>query len=176
MAFSRINMGRPEYCRNPAAQSNKNAAITFDYKLPKQSFNLYHSATQHIKPEKRIPMAFYVFVTFLIQTAVFVYFSVDRILSKTDIPKEETPHDLLSDHENTETTQKNIQTVSVSQVNDPIPQQQQTATKLLPTILSEIYDWDRVAACLNSEQIGLCLLRSISRTANDSKRKLSACN
>ncbi|SFK31451.1 zona occludens toxin [Nitrosomonas aestuarii] len=158
----------PEYCRNPAAQSNKNAAITFNYKLPKQSFNLYHSATQHIKPEKRIPMAFYVFVTFLILTAVFVYFSVDRILSKTDAPKEETPHEFLSDNENTEITQENLQTVSVSQENQSIPQQQiseqQTTAKILPTILSEIYDWDRVAACLNSEQLGcVCYGRSAER-------------
>ncbi|SFL28462.1 hypothetical protein SAMN05216302_105315 [Nitrosomonas aestuarii] len=70
-------------------------------------------------------MAFYVFVTFLILTAVFVYFSVDRILSKTDTPKDETPPEFLSTNENTEITQENIQTVSVSLVNDPIPQQQQ---------------------------------------------------
>lgn len=105
----------PEYCRNPAAQTNKNAAITFSYKLPKQSFNLYHSATQHIKPEKRTPMAFYVFVSFLILTAVFIYFSVDRVLSKTSTPKEESQHELFSDNQTATPDQANIQTVSNSE-------------------------------------------------------------
>ena len=68
-----------EYCRNPAAQTNKNSAITFNYSLPKDSFKLYHSATQHIKPQKRIPMAFYVFAGFLILTAIFGYSSFNRI-------------------------------------------------------------------------------------------------
>ncbi len=71
-----------EYCRNPAAQSNKDAAITFSYKLPKDSFQLYHSATQHVKPVKRVPMAFYVFVIALVLTIVFIYYSASRVINK----------------------------------------------------------------------------------------------
>ncbi|MCB0530522.1 MAG: hypothetical protein KDC65_18725, partial [Saprospiraceae bacterium] len=70
---------------------------------------------QHIKPEKRTPMAFYVFVSFLILTAVFIYFSVDRVLSKTSTPKEESQHELFSDNQTATPDQANIQTVSNSE-------------------------------------------------------------
>lgn len=154
----------PEYCRNPAAQSNKNAAITFSYKLPKQSFNLYHSATQHVKPEKRTPMAFYIFVTFLTLTGVFIYYSVERILSKTST-QEEPANEILSDHPITTPDQTNIQTVSNSPENDQKPQtetvEQQPTGKLLPTLLNEIYDWNRISACLDSKHFG-CVCYGLS--------------
>lgn len=147
----------PEYCRNPAAQTNKNAAISFNYKLPKQSFNLYHSATQHVKPEKSTPMAFYVFVTFLIITAVFIYFSVDRILGKTSTPTEEPAHELFTDQQILETNQTHLHTVSNSEEAQP-QQQPQTIdhqpVKLLPTILSNEYDWEKIGACITGANYG----------------------
>jgi len=51
-----------KFIRSPSTESARRNAVVFNYKLPKESFELYHSATQHVKPKKNAPMAFFVFV------------------------------------------------------------------------------------------------------------------
>ncbi|MCP5246653.1 MAG: hypothetical protein H6937_12185 [Burkholderiales bacterium] len=107
-------------------------------------------------------MAFYVFVTFLMLTAITIYFSVDRILGKTTA--EDPQHELFSDNQPATTDQTNIQTVSNSEQGIQVSQshtsqqsetvQQQTTAKLLPTILSPQYDWNNISACLDSKAYG----------------------
>ena len=74
----------PEFTRSPSTESARRNAVVFNYKLPKESFELYHSATQHVKPQKRAPMAFCVFcVALLISTLIFSYYSVQRVTEKS---------------------------------------------------------------------------------------------
>ncbi len=155
----------PEYCRNPAAASNKNVAVVTGYTIPKQSFNLYHSATQHIKPSKRVPMGFYIFVLVLVITPILGYQAYERIISKTQVNEDE----YLSSNKIDQVDQENIAYVSTQSESQASEKSQQinVATEIyreLPTIVSTKYDWDRISACLDSKQFGcVCYGQSAER-------------
>jgi len=68
----------------PSTKTSKDTAVTFNYKLPKESFALYHSATQHVKAKKRAPMTFYIFLVAILLTIAFAYFGVQRVVAKTN--------------------------------------------------------------------------------------------
>lgn len=149
-----------EYCRNPSAKSNKDAAITFNYKLPKESFQLYHSATQHVKPIKRVPMSFYVFTFAIILTIAFGYYASTKVLSKTQkeddspIPSataaETVPEKVVKEEKGTQ--QENI--VKVSQ---PVPAYFDTQ------LLTASIDWSKISACLSNKSGCVCYGLSAER-------------
>lgn len=133
-----------EYCRSPSTKTSKDTAVTFNYKLPKESFSLYHSATQHVQAKKRAPMTFYIFLVAVLLTIVFAYFGVQRVMAKTapDVEvlaaEEVKPESLV-----TETHQ------SVKPV-----QQQQPRNLFDVQLLTHDIDWSIVQACLMSPKLG----------------------
>ena len=128
-----------EYCRTPSTKTSKDSAITFNYKLPKESFQLYHSATQHVKPTKRAPMAFFVFTLALALTVVFGFFGYQRVIAKS-APVEET---ILSE------TKPEIIPVAQSEPIKPI----EILKPLFNTqLLTADIDWSEVTVCLQSEK------------------------
>lgn len=143
-----------EYCRSPSAESSKNSAITFNYTLPKESFELYHSATEHIKPQKRAPMAFFVFVVALLCTVAFGAYAFQRVLSKTETPASE----INSEAENEEITAlpEKIPSPVVSQPVHVVPKETFN-TQLLTTSI----DWSTVSACLSNAR-GECACYGLS--------------
>lgn len=158
----------PEYCRNPSASSNKQNAIDFKYKLPTESFKLYHSATEHIKPKKRIPKAFYVFFISLILTAIFIFYSFSNVIGKT---QHESQSDIAIGND-AEMAQPNATTNNTQQT---IQHQENTAYEEItleeithdpyPTVVSKLYDWSRIAACLFSASSCVCYGYSGERLA-----------
>lgn len=136
----------PEYCKSPSAVSNKNVAVVSTYTLPKQSFKLYHSATEHIKPEKRIPMGFFIFVISLIAVPVMAYQAFDRIYSKAD--------ETIVSQDEQETEPQSTPEKLTSTETQPAELTQQVIIPTLPSLLSANYDWQNIAACLSSENIG----------------------
>ena len=139
----------PEYCRSPSTKTSKDTAVTFNYKLPAESFALYHSATQHIKTSKRIPRAFYIFVITLILTAVFAYYGYDRVMAKT---KPQSAEILFSqDVEGEKITADSAQPVQpAANVQIATPMRVFTDVQLL----TQDIDWSLVSACLTSPNLG----------------------
>lgn len=135
----------PEYCRNPSAKTNKDSAITFSYKLPKESFKLYHSATAHIKPKKSIPISFFVFLIGIIATSILGYFGTQRVLAKSST--EETTLAMVEPQ-----LEKIIDPspVSVSPVNNGESKPQYRELSMLSTDI----EWSQVSACLSSQNNG----------------------
>ena len=131
-----------EYCRSPSTKTSKDTAVTFNYKLPKESFALYHSATQHVQAKKRAPMTFYIFLVAIILTIVFAYFGVQRVVAKTN-PDTEI---LLTDEKPIE------QPVTVT----PQPVQPVESPRNLfdVQLLTHDIDWSIVSACLASPKLG----------------------
>lgn len=145
-----------EYCRNPNAKNNRDAAITFSYKLPKESFGLYHSATQHVKPVKRAPMAFFVFVLGLMATSAFAYFGYDRIINKAETAKANIQQELPAGAPvelpvNLPTEKPVIQVAEVK--NDPFDMR----------LLNPNIKWESVTSCLKSTNTCVCYGKSAER-------------
>ncbi|MDO8335722.1 MAG: zonular occludens toxin domain-containing protein [Candidatus Saccharibacteria bacterium] len=138
-----------EYCRTPSTKTSKDSAITFNYKLPKESFALYHSATQHVKPKKRAPMAFFVFALALVLTLIFGYLGVQRVTAKTA-----TENEIILSETVPETTTEKVQPVATV---TPQPK-----TPLFNTqLLTDEIDWSTVSACLSSKDNG-CVCYGLS--------------
>ena len=131
-----------EYCRSPSTKTSKDTAVTFNYKLPKESFALYHSATQHVKAKKRAPMTFYVFLVAILLTIAFAYFSVQRVVAKTN-PE---PEIILSDEKPIE------QPVTVTP--QPVEPVQLQRNLFDVQLLTHDIDWSMVSACLASPKLG----------------------
>lgn len=127
-----------EYCRTPSTKTSKDSAITFNYKLPKESFQLYHSATQHVKPQKRAPMAFFVFVLALILTIVFGYFGVNRVMSKSAPVESNNSDELISEE---------TPVIEAPKTTTPVIQE---LPKFDTQILTKDINWDDVTACLQN--------------------------
>ncbi len=124
-----------EYCRSPSTKTSKDTAITFNYKLPKESFALYHSATQHVQAKKRAPMTFYIFLVAILLTIVFAYFGIQRVVAKTN-PDTEI---ILSD--------------------EPVKEQPVKPVELQRNLfdvqlLTHDIGWSLVSACLASPKLG----------------------
>ncbi len=145
----------PEYQRNPAAQTNKNVAVISNYKLPTESFDLYHSSSQHIKPKKKIPIGFYLFVLILLALPVLIYLAYDRVISKTKQPNDvEQINELSQTNRNYDGSQTN------ENVSSPVIH----VTDNYPTLLTKSIDWERVGSCLSSEVRGcICYGKSGER-------------
>ncbi|MDP3662064.1 MAG: zonular occludens toxin domain-containing protein [Nitrosomonas sp.] len=131
-----------EYCRSPSTKTSKDTAVTFNYKLPKESFALYHSATQHVKAKKRAPMTFYIFLVAILLTIVFAYFGVQRVVAKTN----PDPEIILSDEKPIE------QPVAVTP--QPVEPVQLQRNLFDVQLLTHDIDWSIVSACLASPKLG----------------------
>ena len=131
-----------EYCRSPSTKTSKDTAITFNYKLPKESFSLYHSATQHVQAKKRAPMTFYIFLVAILLTIVFAYFGVQRVVAKTN-PDTEI---ILFDE-----PVKEQPVIASPQPVKPVELQRNLFDVQL---LTHDIDWSMVSACLASPKLG----------------------
>jgi zona occludens toxin len=131
-----------EYCRSPSTKTSKDTAVTFNYKLPKESFSLYHSATQHVQAKKRAPMTFYIFLVAILLTIVFAYFGIQRVVAKTN-PDTEI---ILSDEKPIE------QPVTVTP--QPVKPVELQRNLFDVQLLTHDIDWSIVSACLASPKLG----------------------
>lgn len=145
----------PEYCRNPSAKSSKDMAVTQSYKLPKESFKLYHSATAHVKPKKSIPISFFIFIIGIISTAAFGYYGAERVLSKADshvLPEGMAQHE----------KDKTIDPAPIPASSPPLVSNQ-TIKPVFDDIsmLSSNVDWTQISACLSGKNYG-CVCYGLS--------------
>lgn len=138
----------PEYCRSPSAKSSKDVAVASSYKLPSESFKLYHSATAHVKPKKAIPASFYIFIVGIVATIVLGYYGSQRILSKSE--SHQMPEGMVS-----HTEDKKIDSSPVPVSSPPIVSAQPAKPIFTDiSMLSKDVDWTKISACMSSKSYG----------------------
>ena len=85
-----------EYCSNPKLKTNRQNAVKKQYKLIKEAFPLYYSASQHLeKPKRSIPKMVYaaLFLLFAIPAmATFTYGRISDRVTTPPAPFEGLPH------------------------------------------------------------------------------------
>lgn len=153
----------PEYRSNTSAASTRRVAVSAPYKLPKESFQLYHSATQHIVHKARLPRAVYIFAFSILFTIAIGAYAFERIVAKgTTVPEY---YNIANSQEEKlpEIGQKNVEiekeinkSVSITPVN---------STKVYDSIqiLTESVDWTLVKACIKSKENCFCYGHSAER-------------
>lgn len=154
----------PEYRGNTSAASVRRVAIATPYKLPKESFNLYHSATQHIVHKASIPRAAFLLVFAILITSAIGVYAYDRIISKAtvvpDYMKTENEEPIKPIAEKKETAKP----VEVSNVTT---YQETTRSYNSIQIVTEAIDWTQVKACLKNDEKCICYGTSFERLAID---------
>lgn len=137
----------PEYCANPKHKTNQQNAVKTNYTIPKQSFDLYYSATQHTKVERRIPAMLWISIAVLFAIPILAYAALDRVTSKLETENTEN----VEQKEETE----QIKTTSPQEIQtDTYPDTELTTAPKLPTILSNEYDWEKIGACITGANYG----------------------
>lgn len=153
----------PEYRVNTAASSARRVAVSTPYKLPKESFNLYHSATQHIVHKPRLPRAVYFFALSILFTLAIGAYAFDMIVSKGTI----SPDFLQPD-----STESDSQSVAVkTEPEKPVQQVIKVEPAQKPFIsiqlLTESIDWTLVKSCIKSKEKCICYGESTERLIID---------
>ncbi|WP_350283524.1 zonular occludens toxin domain-containing protein [Nitrosomonas sp.] len=135
----------PEYCATVRAVSSRISAIKKGYKLPKQAYGLYRSASTHIKQKMTVPIIVYLFPLILIGTGFFFYRSYSSVMAKTqsfsEVVKEEKS---ISQHEHQPTTATTATTVAT------------VARPVTLALVSNEVDWSKVGACVSTEKKCIC--------------------
>lgn len=73
----------PEWQENPHTKSNLAVATTTLYKIPKEVFGMYESASIHTKVKHKIPMAFKLFLLLLVVVPMMGYAAWQRVKART---------------------------------------------------------------------------------------------
>jgi zona occludens toxin len=155
-----------EYCSNPASKTNKDQAVEKKYKLPRQVFGLYYSATAHLEPQKGIPLRLYTSIAALIIAPVLVFLSVDRIKSRTEAPtivSEEVVAAPMSSAAVAAPVAPSVLAPASVPVPAPVSVSEKPASMSVQLLTAAI-DWKIVSACLQSEKNGcICYGKSAER-------------
>ncbi|MDD5323309.1 MAG: zonular occludens toxin domain-containing protein [Methylococcales bacterium] len=140
----------PEWCENPQTKSARTNCVRTRYRLPKAAFELYKSASLHVKTSKRKPIQYFVFMAVLLAVPVAGYSFVQSIVDRT----------------------KPAQVVASGPGLPSDPVSSFTATPALDShryldvrLVSNQVDWSQIAACVSGVSKCLCYGDSGQRLA-----------
>lgn len=144
-----------EYCSTPRLKTSKLDAVKRPYKLPKESFSLYESASIHTKPTKTIPAKLWGSIAVLIIAPILLYSSIDRVLARME-PQEEIQLAEKTTQENEEPKQTPVNNYH-NQQNYPAP------VRVAHTVVSDQIDWSKVSSCVSNKNNCVCYGKSAER-------------
>lgn len=152
--FGRHMFEWPEYCPTPKAMSSKLQATKKRFKLPKQAFGTYRSASVHTKQKKSLPAGIYFFPLLLLLLPIMAYRTYSGVFNK----------------EKTEATLEQIaqekplpQGPSLpSPVSYPVVPAVPVPVFGIPVVSNQV-DWTKVSACLSSKTQCICYGTSSER-------------
>ena len=76
-----------EFCSNPKLKTNRENAVKEPYKLEKKAFDLYYSASLHVKkPKRAIPKMVYAAIFLLFAVPAMAMFTYGRITERLADP------------------------------------------------------------------------------------------
>lgn len=143
-----------EYCANPKLKTNRSNAVKKPYKLIKEAFPLYYSASLHIKkPKRAIPKMVYAAIFMLFALPAMAMFTYGRIADKLENP--------IGSNASNETEKINIakqgsDTAPASPFPVSQPVQVLPSTKESLSMLSDAVEWSQVAACIANKTNCVC--------------------
>ena len=135
-----------EFCANPKLKTNRANAVKKPYRLVKEAFPLYYSASQHLeKPKRAIPKMVFV--------AIFAFFALPLMIFIS--------YGRISDRMNPTIAQAEITPEQQAQIIEPekpvqVVQAVATETKQSLSMLSDLVDWSQVAACVSNANNCVC--------------------
>ncbi len=141
----------PEYCANPKLKTNKQNAVKKPYRLVKEAFPLYYSASLHVeKPKRAIPKMVYAAIFLLFAVPAMAMFTYGRVTERLESPMASTETE-----KNTITKQRgDIPPASLIPVSQPVVALPSTKESL--SMLSNAVDWSQVAACVANKTNCVC--------------------
>lgn len=149
-----------EYCSNPTAKTNRDLAVTSNYSLPKNAFGLYHSATAHIKPTKRLPFALFVL---LIASVIITYYSYN-VYARHFSPSQDDPKQAISELSSDNLPFDIPIDIKPAMIDSAPVSVQEVKQPLFNTnIMTDRIDWTRVTACMSNADSCVCYGLSLER-------------
>ena len=141
----------PEYCANPKLKTNKQNAVKKPYRLIKEAFPLYYSASLHVeKPKRAIPKMVYAAIFLLFAVPAMAMFTYGRVTERLESPIASTEAE-----KNTIAKQgADTQPASVIPASQPVIALPNTKQSL--SMLSDAVDWSQVAACVANKTNCVC--------------------
>jgi zona occludens toxin len=137
----------PEYCSTPRLKSSKAESVERRYKVPKESFKLYESASIHTKPTKTIPIKLFTSLAIILITPALLYYVYIRIMAKLEPPQEA----IVAEVKEREPSVVVSSQSSVSHHNPPAaPLPLPVLVPVTHPIVSDQVDWSKVVACISS--------------------------
>lgn len=143
-----------EYCSNPTAKTNRDLAVTSNYTLPKHAFGLYHSATAHIKPTKRLPSALFVLIIAVGVVLFYGYGLAAKYMASPEPIPEVMEIQPFEPPLMAEPAAPKIPEPQPAEIKQPIFNIQ---------LLTDRIDWTRVSACLSNASSCICYGLSAER-------------
>lgn len=143
-----------EYRANPSLKTNKLEAVKIPYKVPKESYDLYHSASIHIKPKKRTPIQFYLAVLAILAAPVGLYYATQKVMARS------APQAAVEVAEAASVLPVPVVAPVAPSVPVPVP----SKPALMPVqLLTPTIDWKIVSACLQNDSSCICYGKSAER-------------
>jgi len=140
-----------EYCQSPKVKTNLNNAVKKPYRLIKEAFPLYYSASLHVeKPKRAIPKMVYAAIFLLFAVPAMAMFTYGRVTERLESPiaSTETEKNTIA-KQGGDTPPASVITVSQPVVTLP-------STKQSLSMLSDAVDWSQVAACVENKTNCVC--------------------
>lgn len=144
-----------EFCSNPKLKTNRSNAVKKPYRLIKEAFPLYYSASQHLeKPKRSIPKMVYAAIFMVFAIPVMVGLVYARISERVETAQADL-------QQITEPTKASVIPVSAGQVitADVLREPQSLS------MLSDAVDWSEVAACISNATNCVCYGHQAQRLA-----------
>lgn len=149
----------PEWCENPQTKSARQSCVRSRYRLPKAAFNLYESASLHVKTSKRLPIQYFIFFAVLLIVPIGGYFFVKTMYDRSH-PVEKKPDPLI--------LKSNASaSASVAPASQPqlVTENDEKPNYLNVAMVTPQIDWSKVAACISSSTVCRCYGYSTERLA-----------
>lgn len=152
--FGRQIFEWPEYCSTTRAVSSRVSAVRKPYKIPKQAFGLYRSASMHVKQKMTVPVMAYIIPVIILFIAFMAHKSYNAVMVKTIDDENQIAQ--------TEEIKNETQSVTHQTQPAPVPNPIQPSTpipQILPVahpVVSDRVDWEKVSACLSTKDKCIC--------------------
>lgn len=145
--LGRVSHEFSEWCENPHTKSARATSLVRKYKLPKEAFSLYQSASAHTPVKKGVPFQFYIlgFVFFLIpMLGYYVYNSLNKKISSPVFDKQ--PVINATSH---------TPSAAPVVIAPSLP-----AVPALEYHASNLVDWTNISGCISSKKQTACYDRN----------------
>lgn len=144
----------PEWCENPQTKSARQSCVRSRYRLPKQAFALYESASLHVKTSKRLPIQYFIFFAVLLAVPVGGYLFVKNMYDRTHVVEKKTDPVLFG-------VGKPVPMSAVS----PGQAEEKKPDFLNVSMVTPQIDWSKVAACVSNKDVCRCYGDAAERLA-----------